>query len=106
MTVYEAIHQMRQLTAQGRPFALSYMTYSRQTGQSHGPVACEHALLIKNQQPAVPSPSPSSVSYADTPCRPSQDHMLTYRDQDTGEARHFWQPLLLSFNHQTLTSID
>ena len=106
MTVYEAIHQMRQLTAEGQPFALSYMTYSRQKNQSHGEVACEHALLVKNQKPAAPSPSPSSASSPDTPCRPSQDYMLTYRDQDTGEARHFWQPLLLSFNHEQLTSID
>ena len=94
MTVYEAIHQMRQLTAEGRPFALSYMTYTRQKRQSHGEVACEHALLVKNQRPES----------ADGFC-PS-DYMLTYRDQDTGEARHFWQPLLLSFNHEQLTSID
>ena len=32
--------------------------------------------------------------------------MLTYRDQDTGEAKHFWQPLLMSFNHEILESID
>ena len=99
MTVYEAIHQMRQLTQEGRPCALSYMTYSRQSGKSHGPVACEHALLVKNQKPAV-----SSAAVSQQP--PSQEYMLTYRDQDTGEARHFWQPLLLSFNHQPLTSID
>lgn len=97
MTVYEAIHQMRQLTAEGRPFALSYMTYSRQKHKSHGEVACEHALLVKN-------PKPSSPTSADGFC-PS-DYMLTYRDQDTGEARHFYQPLLLSFNHTPLTSID
>ena len=97
MTVYEAIHQMRQLTQEGKPFALSYMTYSRQSGQSHGPVACEHALLVKNQKPADQSADGFT---------PSADYMLTYRDQDTGEARHFWQPLLLSFNHEQLTSID
>ena len=94
MTVYEAIHPMRRLTNEGRPFALSYMTYSVQRRESHGEVACEHALLVKNQKP----------DRADgfTP----SDFMLTYRDQDTGEARHFWQPLLMSFNHQPLTSID
>ena len=101
MTVYEAIHQMRQLTAEGRPFALSYMTYTRQKRRSHGEVACEHALLIKNPRPSALSVAAHS---ADGFC-PS-DFMLTYRDQDTGEARHFWQPLLLSFNHEQLTSID
>ena len=48
MTVYEAIQQMRQLTRQKRPFAFSYMTYSRTKGESHGEVEVEHALLIKN----------------------------------------------------------
>lgn len=100
MTVYEAIHQMRQLTQEGKPFALSYMTYTRQGRKSHGEVTCEHALLVKNQNPAP------SGSAAESPVPPSADFMLTYRDQDTGEARHFWQPLLLSFNHQPLTSID
>ena len=97
MTVYEAIHQMRQLTQEGKPFALSYMTYTRQGRKSHGEVTCEHALLVKNQKPADQSADGFT---------PSGDFMLTYRDQDTGEARHFWQPLLLSFNHQPLTSID
>lgn len=97
MTVYEAIHQMRQLSERKQSFALSYMTYSRQSGKSHGEVTCEHALLVKNQKPADQSADGFT---------PSGDFMLTYRDQDTGEARHFWQPLLLSFNHQPLTSID
>ncbi|MBR6195712.1 MAG: hypothetical protein IKQ58_09620 [Prevotella sp.] len=96
MTVYEAIHQMRRLTAKGTPFALSYMTYSQSRRESHGEVACEHALLIKN-----PKPAPQCAD-GFTP----SDFMLTYRDQDTGEARHFWQPLLMSFNHKPLTQID
>ena len=91
MTVYEAIHQMRQLTAKGQPFALSYMTYSMSRRESHGEVTCEHALLVKNEKSEEDS---------------VKNFMLTYRDQDTGEARHFWQPLLLSFNHELLTQID
>lgn len=91
MTVYEAIHKMRQLTAEGKPFALSYMTYSMTRCESHGEVACEHALLVKNEKKDDDDPL---------------NFMLTYRDQDTGEARHFWQPLLMSFNHEPLTSID
>lgn len=91
MTVYEAIHRMRQLTAKGQPFALSYMTYSQSRRESHGEVACEHALLVKNEKTNDDS---------------LQNFMLTYRDQDTGEARRFWQPLLMSFNHELLTQID
>ena len=91
MTVYEAIHQMRQLTAKGQPFALSFMTYSMQRHESHGEVTVEHALLVNNEKKEDDS---------------LNNFMLTYTDQDTGEAKHFWQPLLMSFNHEPLTSID
>lgn len=91
MTVYEAIRQMRERTSQKRPFAMSYMSYSRQKGESHGEVEVEHALLVKN-----PKTDDEDV----------RNFMLTYRDLDTQEVRHFWQPLLMSFNHELLTSID
>lgn len=91
MTVYEAIHQMRQLTAKGQPFALSFMSYSMQRHESHGEVTVEHALLVKNEKKEDDS---------------LNIFMLTFTDQDTGEAKHFWQPLLMSFNHEPLTSID
>lgn len=91
MTVYEAIHEMRRLTEKGQPFSLSYMTYSMQKGESHGERTCEHALLVKNEK---------------TKDDDLSNFMLTYRDQDTQEAKHFWQPLLMSFNHEPLTSID
>ena len=91
MTVYEAIHQMRQLTERKPPFSLSFMTYSMSRHASHGEVTCEHALLVKNEKAKDDDLS---------------NYMLTYRDQDTGEARHFWQPLLMSFNGEPLTSID
>ena len=91
MTVYEAIRQMRERTSQKRPFAMSYMSYSRTKGESHGEVEVEHALLIKN-----PKSDDEDV----------QNFMLSYRDQDTQEAHHFWQPLLMSFEHQPLERID
>ena len=91
MTVYEAINQMRQLTAKGQPFALSFMSYSMQRHESHGEVTVEHALLVKNEKKEDDS---------------LNNFMLTFTDQDTGEAKHFWQPLLMSFNHEPLTSID
>lgn len=92
MTIYEAIHKMRELTRKRQPFAIGYMTYSLQRGMSHGEECCEHALLIKN---------PKSDDDDD-----AHNFMLTYRDQDTGEVRRFWQPLLMSLNHEPLTSID
>ncbi len=91
MTVYEAIHQMRQLTAKGQSFAFSFMSYSMQRHESYGEVTVEHAVLVKNEKKEDDS---------------LNNFMLTYTDQDTGEAKHFWQPLLMSFNHEPLTSID
>ena len=91
MTVYDAIKEMRRRSEAHQPFAMSYMSYSLQRGESHGEVEVEHSLLVKN-------PKEQKSSY--------DDCMLTYRDQDTGEARHFWQPLLMSFNHEILESID
>lgn len=82
---------MRQLTLKKQSFAMSYMSYSRTRGESHGEVEVEHALLIKN-----PKTDDEDV----------QNFMLTYRDQDTGEAHHFWQPLLMSFDHRPLERID
>jgi len=91
MTVYDAIHKMRELTAKGQPFAFSFMTYSTQKHMSHGEVSVEHALLVKNEKRGEDD---------------LNNYMLTYTDQDTGEAKHFWQPLLMSFNHEIITSID
>ncbi len=82
---------MRQLTAKGQPFALSFMSYSMQRHESHGEMTVEHALLVKNEKKDDDS---------------LNNFMLTFTDQDTGEAKHFWQPLLMSFNHEPLISID
>ena len=91
MTVYEAIHQMRLLTAKGQPFAMSFMSYSMTRHESHGEITVEHALLVKNEK---------------TEEDDLKNYMLTFTDQDTGEAKHFWQPLLMSFNHKIIDSID
>lgn len=91
MNVYEAISRMRERTAKGKPFAMSFMSYSISRGESHGEVEVEHALLIKN-------PKESKNDY--------QDAMLTYRNVDTREVRQLWQPLLMSYEHMPLSSID
>jgi hypothetical protein len=54
-------------------------------------VFVEHAVLRKNKKD-------SKNSY--------QDHMLTYLDTDTGQTHQFWQPLLMSFQHEPLTGIE
>ena len=91
MTVYQAIHRMRQMTEKNLTFSVSFMTYSIRRQQSHGEVAIEHASLVKNDRN-------SHNSY--------QDYMLTLRDHDTQTNRQCWQPLLLSLNHEPITAID
>ena len=90
MTVYEAIHHMRRLSALGETFSVSFMTYSQQRNESHGEVTIEHATLIKHA----------------TDNQGAREHMLTLHDHDTNQTRSCWQPLLLSFNHEPLTAID
>ena len=82
---------MRELTAKGQSFSFSFMSYSMQRHMSHGEVTVEHAQLIKNEKRADDD---------------LQNFMLKFKDQDTGDAMHFWQPLLMSFNHEPLECID
>ena len=91
MTVYEAIKEMRRLSEEHRPFAFSYMSYSLSRGTSDGEVEIEHAILYKNQK---------------NPENENKNFMLTYLNCSTREVRQCWQPLLMSFNHEPLTSID
>ena len=82
---------MRKRSEAHQPFAFSYMSFSMARQESHGEVEVEHALLYKN-------PKNPSSQY--------QDFMLTYQDCSTREVHRLWQPLIMSFNHQPLTSID
>lgn len=90
-SVYEAIKEMRSMSERKEEFAFSFMSYSITKDKSDGEVSVEHAILYKN-------PKDSKNIY--------QDYMLTYLDTDTGEVRQCWQPLIMSFNHQQLNSID
>ena len=92
MKVYEAIAIMREKSAKKEEFSFSYMSYSLTRDESHGEVFVEHAILYKNPKDVKKN------SY--------QDYMLTYLDTDTGKAHQFWQPLLMSFNHNPLTGIE
>lgn len=82
---------MRRLSEKKEEFAFSHMSYSITKDKSEGEICVEHAILYKNRKD-------STNQY--------QDYMLTYLDTDTGEVRQCWQPLIMSFNHSPLTSID
>jgi hypothetical protein len=85
MQVYEAIEQMREISRQGGEFSFSFMSYSETSGKSEGIVDVARARLR---------------------ARPNSDQnrnaemMEAYTDLNTGEARQFYQPLLLIFNGQ------
>jgi len=91
MTVYQAIKEMRKRSEAHMPFAFSFMSYSLSRGMSDGEVEVEHAILYKNEKTADDN---------------LKNHMLTYLDCSTREVRRCWQPLLMSFDHQPLSSID
>ena len=85
MTVYEAIEQMRLISQMGGEFSMTFMSYSETSGKSEGPVTVGRARLRS---------------------RPNSDQnrnaemMEAYSNLDTGEARQFYQPLLMLFNQQ------
>lgn len=90
-TVYGAVREMRRLSAEEKEFAFSYMSYSITKDKSDGEVVVEHAILYKK-------PKDTKNNF--------QEYMLTYLNTDTGEVRHCWLPLIMSYNHQPLKSID
>lgn len=82
---------MRRRSDAHKPFAFSYMSYSLSRQKSDGEVEVEHAILYKNPK---------------DPENENRNYMLTYLDCSTREVRQLWQPLLMSFDHEPLTSID
>lgn len=85
ITVYEAIAQMRKLTAQGIAFSLSHGTYNRPEQFSHGIKHCQNAILR-------PAAKGDDVQFADI--------KLFYYDQDNRENRVAWQPSIMYFNNK------
>lgn len=85
MTVYEAIAEMRRISNRGEYFSFTFMSYSWKRGTSDGPVTVQRARLR-------PRPTADQNSFADI--------MEAYINLDTGEARQFYQPLVMLFNNQ------
>lgn len=87
MTVYEAITEMRRLSAVREAFSFSFMSYSLARRSSDGIVTVHRARLCKQNRK-------ERNRYS--------DYMLQYTDLDTGERASCWQPLLLELNGQEL----
>lgn len=82
MNVYEAIEKMRKLSADGKSFSFTFMSYNSSAGKSDGVVEVRHGVLRARQ----------STDY-----NKNAEYMESYIDLDAGEYRQFWQPLLMTF---------
>lgn len=87
MKVFEAIEEMRRLTAEGKSFSFAFMSYSYERRKSGGMVTVCNARLRKQSRK-------ENNRFA--------DYMLNYTDLDTMEPGCCWQPLLLELNGEEL----
>ena len=87
MNVFQAIDEMRRLSAEGKSFSFSFMSYSYERRKSDGIVAVNRARLRKQSRK-------ENNRFA--------DYMLNFIDLDTMEYGMCWQPLLLTFNGNEL----
>lgn len=85
MNTYSAIDKMREISDSGGEFSFSFMSFSETTGKSEGVVDVSRARL--RARPNVQQ-------------NKNYEIMEAYTDLDTGEARQFYQPLLMLFNGQ------
>lgn len=88
MKLWEAISRMRQLTAEGKSFSMSFMSFNSTGHSSEGVVEVERARLRKK---------------ADAKKYKNADFLVPYQDLDKGEARQFYIPCLMSFNGEKVT---
>ena len=88
MTVFQAIQEMRRLSADGKSFAFSFMSYDRNRQISKGIISVNNARL-RNR---------GNVKYNEM-----AEYQQEYLDLDTNEPKRFWQPLLMTFNHKPVT---
>ncbi|MBQ9309890.1 MAG: hypothetical protein IJ222_03400 [Bacteroidales bacterium] len=88
MDLYDAIHEMRRLSDLGKPFSFSFMSCNLTEGKSEGRVEVRHAKLLSREHG-----------------RYHRDAELVerYLDLDTARPRHFYQPLLMTFNGKKVT---
>jgi hypothetical protein len=84
INVYEAIRAMRKLSADNFPFTFSFISCDTSRRTSSGLVTVENAVLSKGL--------PKSKSK-------HANNLIAYENTDTGEKKHFWLPLLMSFNN-------
>lgn len=85
MNLFDAIKRMRELSRQNESFAFSFMSYNETAQKSDGIIEVRRARLRARTQAAH---------------HRNAEIVEEYIDVDTGEARRFYQPLLMSLNGQ------
>ena len=92
MSIWNAIAQMRKLTAQGIPFSFEHATWDNHRQKSDGVRRVDRALLR-------PAAKADDLAHA--------DHKLFYEDLNVSDPklarRNCWQILIISFNGVKLT---
>lgn len=88
MELWDAIKEMRRLTAAGQTFSMSFMSFNSTFDTSEGVVDVERAKIRKK---------------ADAKTYRNADVLITYQDCDKGEPRQFYLPCLMSFNGEKVT---
>ena len=83
ITLYQAIKEMREISASGRYFTFSHISYNRDTRKTNG---------IREVRRAKLRPAAKGDDIRNS------DFKLFYYDELYHESRVCWQPLLLYFN--------
>ncbi|GHB44419.1 hypothetical protein [Mongoliitalea lutea] len=87
LTVWKAIEEMRELSAEGLSFSFSFMSYDRTKQTTHGIVEVRNARL-RNKSKLVNFENSELIE--------------PYIDLDTNELRRFSHPTLMTFNGRTV----
>ncbi len=88
MRLYDAIGEMRRLSRQNVPFSFSFMSYNSSKGTSEGIIFVRQGRLRARESAKFNSKA---------------EEMESYLDLDRMETRHFYQPLLMTFNGEKVT---
>lgn len=85
MNLYEAIKEMRRISAENGVFSFAFMSYNSTAQRSAGVVNVRRARLLKRES---------------TKHHKNAEIVEAFLDLETMEAKRFYQPLLMSFNGQ------
>ena len=88
MDLYDALHEMRRLSEKNIPFSFTFMSCNLTDGTSDGVIQVHHARFLSREV---------KQRHKDA------DIVERYVNLDTMETRHFYQPLLMTFNGNKVT---